>query len=337
MATLKTGLGNSGVPLAVCQIKIVLLGTRPPIWRRVLVPADFTLAELHNVIQTAMGWENEHLHEFRIGGLRFGVADPKDALMGGPRCINEENAQIGNVLNKRGPKPRYIYDFGDGWEHALTVEKIRIDAPEAGVTYPLFTAGKRNCPPEDCGGISGFYHKLEVLSDPNHEEHEELREWMGDFDPETFSIETVNQKLHKMFRASRRSKPVETARPKSASTAKMETLNALLEAVGPGLQLPHKQPQRIRPGERVPLELNDRERTLILEHTFADEELTNRLRVVPEPGERPVFRFTLDDLDELAGFVAAEANHANDKKLGKELDRLFARIDNVLDSYTDQD
>lgn len=336
MATLKTDLGNSGVPLAVCQIKIVLLGSRPPIWRRVLVPGDFTLAEFHNVIQTAMGWGNEHLHEFRIGGLRFGVPDPNDAMMGGPPCINEQNAQIANVLNKRGPKPRYIYDFGDGWEHALTVEKIRIDAPEAGVTYPLCTAGKRNCPPEDCGGISGFYNKLEVLADPNDEEHQDVREWMGDFDPETFSIEAVNQKLHKMFRASRKRKPMETTRPKSA-TANIEALNSLLEAVQPRLQLPHKQPQRIRPGEKVPLELNDRERTLILEHTFADEKLTDRLRVVPKPSERPVFRFTLDDLDELAGFVAAEANHAKDKKLGKELDRLFARIDGVLESYTDQD
>jgi hypothetical protein len=336
MATRKTDWENSGVPLAVCQFKIVLLGTRPPIWRRVVVPADFTLAELHHVIQTAMGWEDDHLHEFLVGGLRFGVPDPNEALMGGPPCMDEEDARVADVLSKRGPKPKYIYDFGDCWEHALNLEKREILVPMRGVTYPICADGKRNCPPEDCGGIPGFYHKLEALADPNHEEHEELREWMGDFDPETFSIEVVNQKLHKMFRVSHRRKPVETAQPKSP-TANIETLCALLEAVQPRLQLPHKQPQRIRPDEKVPLELNDRERTLILEHTFAHEELTNRLRIAPKPGERPVFRFTLDDLDDLAEFVAAEANHAKDKKLGKELDRLFARIDHVLESYTDQD
>ncbi len=336
MPTLKADSGNSGVAQAVRQIKIVLLGTRPPIWRRVVVPAEFTLTELHHVIQAAMGWEDDHLHEFLIGGLRFGVPDPNDALMGGPPCINEENARVVDVLKKRGPKSKYIYDFGDGWEHALTLEKSEILVPAAGVTYPICTGGKRSCPPEDCGGIPGFYYKLEVLADPNHEEHEELREWMGEFDREAFSIEAVNQKLHKMFRASHRRRPVETAQPKSP-TAKIEALYAVLEAVQPRLQLPHRQPQRIRPDEKVPLELNDRERTLILEHTFTHEELTNRLRIVPKPGERPVFRFTLDDLDELAGFVAAEANHAKDKRLGKELDRLFARIEDVLESYTDQD
>ena len=319
---------------AVCQIKIVLLGTRPPIWRRVLVPADFTLAQLHNVVQTAMGWEDDHLHEFHIGGLRFGVPDPDDALMGGRTCINEENAQVAGVLNKRGPKPKYIYDFGDSWEHALTVEKMLI--PEPNVAYPLCTGGKRNCPPEDCGGIPGFYNKLEALADSNHEEHEDVREWMGSFDPEAFSIEAVNEKFRQIFRGSHKAKGASVAQRESAKPG-IEASYALLEAIQPRLELPHKHPQRIRPGEKVPLELNDRERALILEHTFAGEELTNRLRVVPGPGERPIYRFTLDDLDELAGFVAAEANHAKDKKLGKELDRLFARIADVLESYTDQD
>lgn len=117
-----------------------------------------------------------------------------------------------------------------------------------------------------------------------------------------------------------------------------EDLHAMLQAIETALERPRsKQRQRIQPDEEVPLELNDRERELILEHTFADEELTNHLRVVPKPGERPVFRFTLDDLDELAGFVAAEANHTRDKKLGKDLDQLFGRISDVLKSYTDQD
>lgn len=95
--------------------------------------------------------------------------------------------------------------------------------------------------------------------------------------------------------------------------------------------------KRIRPDEKVPVELNDRERGLILNHSLADPELTDRLRVVPTPDEPPMYHFTLDDLDELAGYVAAEANHAKDKKLQKEWDRLYARLADVLESYTDGD
>ncbi len=101
--------------------------------------------------------------------------------------------------------------------------------------------------------------------------------------------------------------------------------------------IPPKDRKRIRPDEKVLLGLNDREQELILRHSFAGEELMGRLRIVPRPGESPVYRFTLDDLDELAGYVAAEANHAKDKKVQKEWDRLYARIAAVLESYTDED
>ena len=93
--------------------------------------------------------------------------------------------------------------------------------------------------------------------------------------------------------------------------------------------------KRIQPNERVPIDLSDRERTLILQETFAPEELTDRLRLVPSEGQMLVYRFTLDELDELAGYVAAEANHARDRKLEKELDRIYERIAEVLESYTD--
>jgi hypothetical protein len=102
------------------------------------------------------------------------------------------------------------------------------------------------------------------------------------------------------------------------------------------LGIPVKDRKQITPDEKVPLELSDRERDLILKHTFANDELTGRLRIMRRPGEPPVYRFTLDDLDELAGYVAAEANHAKDKKLEKQLHRLYARIAAVLESYTDE-
>jgi hypothetical protein len=99
---------------------------------------------------------------------------------------------------------------------------------------------------------------------------------------------------------------------------------------------PAKDRKPVPPEQTVPLELSDRERELILKQTFADDELTARLCIMPRPGEPPVFRFTLDDWDELAGYVAAEANHAKDKKLQKELLRLYARMAAVLESYTDE-
>lgn len=95
--------------------------------------------------------------------------------------------------------------------------------------------------------------------------------------------------------------------------------------------------KRVRPGEKVPLKLSARERELILEHTFADDELTAPLRIAPASNKASVYCFTLDDLEELMGYVAAEANHAKDKKLQKELDRLFERMEEVLNSYTDED
>jgi hypothetical protein len=336
MAPLKTESGNISAAEAVCQIKIVLLGTKPPIWRRVLVPAAFTLVQLHDVVQVAMGWEDCHLHKFYVGKRGFGIPDPNEAFMGGSLTVNEKNACLANVLNKVGAKTTYIYDFGDSWEHALTVEKIL--PAEHGVAYPLCTGGKLAGPPEDCGGIPGFYHMLEALTDPNHEDHEDMQDWIERFDPEACSIKAVNQRLRRIFRAPRKLKVARTAKQKSViSKPSPEDLQAAIQALDAAFERPFsKPPQRIRPDQEVPLELSDHERELILEHVFADEALLGRLRVAPTPNQRAVFHFTLDDVDELAGCVAFEANHAKDKKLRREWDHIFARITDLLNSYTDQ-
>ncbi|MFY9529170.1 MAG: plasmid pRiA4b ORF-3 family protein [Candidatus Acidiferrales bacterium] len=210
MPPLKTDSGNISVQQAVYQIKIVLLGTKPAIWRRVLVPAGFTLAQLHGVVQAATNWEDCHLHQFYVGNRRFGIPDPNEVLMGGPPTINEKKTRLANVLNKIGSKATYIYDFGDSWQHALTVEKI-LDA-EPGVAYPLCTDGKLAGPPEDCGGIPGFYHMLEALADPSHEDHEDMQDWIESFDPEAFSVEDVNKRLRRIFRASPKAKSARAAK-----------------------------------------------------------------------------------------------------------------------------
>jgi len=337
MRSLKVDVGSVNPQLAVLRIKIVLLGTKPSIWRRVLVPVEFTLAQLHDVIQTAMGWEDCHLHQFYIGKHRFGAPDPNERFLCGSLTLNEQKTRLANLLNKVGAKATYINDHGDSWEHLLTIEKIL--PAELGVPYPLCIEGKLAAPPEDCGGIPGFYYMLEALADPNHEDHEHMREWIDSFDPEAFSIDAINKKLRKIFGAPRRSKSARVAKRKTIiAKPNMDDLRSAVDVLQAAFEpFPDKSRQPIRPDQELPLELSDRERELILQHALADEALIGRLRVAPTPNQRAVFHFTLDDLDDLAGCVAAEANHAKDKKLRKEWDRIFARISDVLDSYVGLD
>ncbi len=190
---------KSAIPLEIYQIKVTLLGTSPPIWRRLLLPADVTLSQLHGLLQIAMGWEDDHMHEFRVGGRRFGRPDPEDRFMGTPSLENERTAHLSGVLGRAGAKAIYTYDFGDTWEHGIVLEK-RLPA-DPNMAYPVCTGGQLACPPEDCGGVGGFYNLLDVIGDPKHNQHEELRDWVGDeFDPEAFSADDVNRTLAKLHR-----------------------------------------------------------------------------------------------------------------------------------------
>lgn len=185
---------KSAIPPEVFQLKVTLLGTMPPIWRRLLVPADLTLAQLHDVLQSAMGWQDCHMHEFSAGHRHFGKPNPEDRLMGMPPVENERTVHLSSVLGRIGAKAVYTYDMGDSWEHGIVLEQPLPADP--GTAYPVCTGGERACPPEDCGGIPGFYDLLDALGDPSHEQHEELRDWVGDdYDPDAFSIEDINQML----------------------------------------------------------------------------------------------------------------------------------------------
>ncbi len=171
------------------QIKVTLKHIRPPVWRRLQVPADIKLGRLHVILQLAMGWYDSHLHAFRAGHTSYGVSDPDS-----PNDMkNERNVRLDKIAGA-GDVLIYEYDFGDGWEHEIKIEKIL--PAEKGKHYPLCLAGKRACPPEDCGGPWGYERLLEVLADPKHEEHEEMLEWIGGaFDPEAFDLDEVNQAL----------------------------------------------------------------------------------------------------------------------------------------------
>ncbi|MGP1371186.1 MAG: plasmid pRiA4b ORF-3 family protein [Almyronema sp.] len=177
----------------IYQLKITLRDIRPPIWRRVQVRSDTTLAHLHWVIQISMGWTNSHLHSFSIQGVRYGTPLPELGLdeIG---LRNEQSAQLSKVILGEKFKFFYLYDFGDAWEHEILVEKALAAAAE--VDYPICIKAKRACPPEDCGGTFGYEAFLEAIQTPNHPEHEEMLEWVGgSFDPEAAELAEINAQL----------------------------------------------------------------------------------------------------------------------------------------------
>lgn len=180
---------NNPKNTAIYQIKVTLRHVAPPVWRRLEVPADIKLGKLHHVLQIVMGWTDSHMHAFRLGMEQYGVSSREFPDM----FRSERNVRLDQLVGVGG-KLIYEYDFGDGWEHELKIEKVL--APEPGVRYPRCTAGKRACPPDDCGGPWGYANLLEVLRDPKHEEHEEMHEWIGgDLDSEAFDLAAANRSL----------------------------------------------------------------------------------------------------------------------------------------------
>ena len=159
----KTAKSMSGVNRKVVSLKVTLRDTKPPVWRRLLVPGETTLGDLHRAIQAAMGWDDCHLHTFDIEGRQYGDRRAVDD-------VADENRLTLNGLTKSGvTRFAYTYDFGDNWQHAVVIEKS-LPAVEA-LSRPVCIAGKRRCPPEDCGGPWGYRELLDVLADPAHPEH----------------------------------------------------------------------------------------------------------------------------------------------------------------------
>jgi hypothetical protein len=184
-------------PTQIYQIKVILDGAHPPIWRRILAPGNTTLLKLHDILQIVMGWEGYHLHMYRIEGLIYG--NPADDEYDDLGTQDEARYQLSRVIYGVGQRFTYEYDFGDSWNHTLLVENIL--PPDEGVRYPLCLKGKRACPPEDVGGVWGYANFLEAIKDPAHDEHEEYLEWIGgEFNPEDFDLEEINTSLRHMGR-----------------------------------------------------------------------------------------------------------------------------------------
>jgi len=174
------------------QIRVTLRHSQPQVWHCLQVPTDIRLGRLHRVLQIAMGWTDSHLHAFRSRGAAYGLPDPE--FPDGTR--SERNVRLDKVA-AAGDAFVYEYDFGDGWEYELKIEKSLPADPA--IHYPRCIGGERACPPEDCGGPPGYEDLLEALGDPAHPEHNGIREWLGcDFKSEHFDLAEVNQRLWRL-------------------------------------------------------------------------------------------------------------------------------------------
>ena len=308
-------------PKAIFQLRVNLRGIEPPVWRIVQMPEDAKLPRLHRILQTIFNWEDYHLHEFVVGRQVYSVPDPDDALY--ERKVSDERpVPLNRISGRVGDSFEYIYDFGDNWRHEIVLEAILL--PEPAAFYPRCIGGARNGPPEDAGGPGGYARYLE--------EHENMLAWRGPFDPEAFSLKRVNAALRRKFE---RRAPAKRTTAAPAAGRELEEMKDLLVAALQGRRKAAAPKKRVAPGTAFPLELSDRERELIVKESFAPDELTRRLWVVPRPGQPVVVGYTLDELEDLAGYVAFQSNHAKKRKIYNQWDRIYVKIAAILESYTD--
>ncbi len=178
----------------IYQIKISLRDSKPEIWRRVLISSNLLLPNLQNVIQIVMGWEDAHLHHFIKGRVFYTNNVEKEKPLGGMNEVNYSNVKISELLQKEKQSIFYEYDFGDGWDHDVLLEKINDIGLVKGASVCI--TGENKCPPEDCGGMWGYENLLNIQKDPNHEEYEDCLEWLGEgFNPSHFDKSGVNEAL----------------------------------------------------------------------------------------------------------------------------------------------
>ena len=181
----------------IATIRIELVDTDPPIWREVEVPTSITLKVLHDIVQAVMGWFDYHLWEFTIGARKYGL--PMDQDWGTEPRIEATKMRLRNVVKPGKTVIEYLYDFGDCWEHRLTVTGIRPGEP--GISYPRYVGGERNGPPEDCGGIPGFYDLVDARADPNHPNHADALEWLDEYDPDVIDELPIQYALSRIANA----------------------------------------------------------------------------------------------------------------------------------------
>lgn len=176
----------------IYEIRIALAENKPEIWRVFQVPASITLRKFHKVIQRVMGWEDYHLYSFEKGGIVFGRPDPDFTR----DTINDNSVSLYCLLKRKGDQLTYVYDFGDNWQHRVSLQRMLPENPD--MKYPLCLDGANACPPEDCGSHHGYSEYCEAILDPSHEQHEEYLGWRSPFDPYAFDLLAVNRELRRV-------------------------------------------------------------------------------------------------------------------------------------------
>jgi hypothetical protein len=179
----------------VFQFKIELHEITPMIWRRILVPAYYNFWDLHVAIQDSMGWQDSHLHHFEVRGkgkrkrTQIGIPD-FDMISDLEEVYPGWEIPVFAYFNDLGVAAKYLYDYGDSWMHTVKLEGYLIQ--EKGIEYPICIGGERACPPEDCGGLPGYYNVIDTISDPTNDDYEEMKRWIGkDWNPEWFYKDLV--------------------------------------------------------------------------------------------------------------------------------------------------
>jgi hypothetical protein len=182
-------------------LRVSIRDSRPPIWRKLSVPGNFTLEDLHVVLQIAFGWDEEHMHSFTINSREYGMAQALEMMtvFDDAELIDEATVRLDDLLTEK-QKFTYLYEFGDSWLHRISVSKvIPLEEGMEDSPAPRCLGGKLAAPPEDCGGIWGYEELLAILKDPDHERHGETYEWLGDWDTEAFDPEEINASLARVF------------------------------------------------------------------------------------------------------------------------------------------
>jgi hypothetical protein len=175
----------------VHTLTVTLRDVEPEVWRRLTIKSETKLPAFARVLERVMGWQGYHLHAFAVGDVIFGEPDEEFET---DYTIDHRKITVEQVLPRVGSILRWDYDFGDGWEHDIVVESI--DSPVEGKRYPVCLGGERACPPEDCGGVSGYEDLLRVLADPTDDEHEHMVTWAGEgFDPAAFDLVAANRRM----------------------------------------------------------------------------------------------------------------------------------------------
>ena len=192
----------------ILQLKVELIDSKPKIWRRFLVLDKLTFEDLHLITNFVMGWEDCHLHDFDVAkNVKIIMDDDDDNIpdlsfgnLKPAKCLKENEIVLSEFLNREKQVIYYTYDFGDNWEHIITLEKINPQIIEAELKYPICLGGEMACPLEDCGGIGGYEHLLKVQKNPKDPEYEDLMEWIGDepIDPNEFDLKYINKELKKI-------------------------------------------------------------------------------------------------------------------------------------------